>query len=259
MREAIFLHYHAGSTLWHRHNASFKLAELAVWTVSALAGSLWILAAAGCVILTGHIIAGSRLRWFRKPLIFWLIMALVITFFGGMSDSGGAPVSVLGRPLPLPVGRQGLLVGALRSLRLLTVLSAGQLLASTTDPVDLSEALRQFTFFLPKTWSSRLAVSVSLTISFIPKLLDEALRVKDAALSRGLGQKRSVFRRAFSLGLPLAEAALRRADLTAEALLSRCPDGEPRISIPKVGASDIIIFILSAAPITAAFLITYFG
>lgn len=255
MREAVFLHYRAGSTLWHRHSPSLKLGELAIWSLTVMVGNPRVLIAAGCVIIICHIIAGSRLRWFRKPLFFWLIMALAITFFAGLSDSGSekaVALTVSGRSLGL--GRAGLITGALRSLRLLTVLMAGQLLASTTDPADLAEALRQFTFFLPKSWSGRLAVSVSLTISFIPKLMDEALRVQDAALSRGLGQRRSIFRRALSLGLPMADATLRRADLTAEALISRCPDGEPKAAVPKIGPADILIFTLSVIPVIITFI-----
>ena len=255
MREAVFLHYRSGSTLWHRHSPSLKLGELAVWSLTVMVGNPPVLIAAGCVIFICHIIAGSRLRWFRKPLFFWLIMALAITFFAGLSDSGGEKalaLTVSGRYLGL--GRAGLITGALRSLRLLTVLMAGQLLASTTDPADLAEALRQFTFFLPKSWSGRLAVSVSLTISFIPKLMDETLRVQDAALSRGLGQRRSIFRRALSLGLPMADATLRRADLTAEALISRCPDGEPKAAVPKIVPADILIFTLSVIPVIITFI-----
>lgn len=239
MREAIFLHYRAGSTVWHRHNPSLKIGEMAFWSVSALLGDPWVLAVTGCVLLTAHGIAGSRPGHFRKPLLFWLVMAAAITLFAGLSDTAAAPLIVIGRELPVAIGRNGLIAGGIRALRLLVVLIAGQLLAATTDPGDLAEAMRRLTRFLPKTWSGTLATAIALTVSFIPRLMDEALTVRDAAFSRGLGLRRSIFRRALFLGLPLAEATLRRADLTAEALLSRCHTTDPTVTLPSIGAIDI--------------------
>ena len=127
-------------------------------------------------------------------------------------------------------------------------------MASTTYPGDLAEALRRLTVFLPRSWSGALATAVSLTISFIPQLMDEALAVRDAALGRGLGQRRSMFRRALSVGLPLAEATLRRADLTAEAILSRCYTPEPSVTIPEIGIIDILLVLASVLPSCSVYL-----
>ena len=101
------------------------------------------------------------------------------------------------------------------------MLLAGQLLAATTDPGDLAGAVRSLTGFLPSRWSASLAMAISLTISFIPRIMDEAATIRDAAMSRGLGLRRSILRRAVSLALPMAEATLRRADITTDALISR--------------------------------------
>lgn len=244
MREVNFLHYHPGESFYHRHDARLKVLEMALWSTAALTGgpavlfTLFVLMAVLCRT------AGVGLKHMKKPLLFWLIMAVAISLSSGLNSAGHTPSA--GR---LALGRDGLLRGALQALRLLTVLLAGQLFASTTDPSDMADALRRIAVFLPRRWAAALGTAVSLTISFIPRILDEGATVRDAALSRGLGERRSIFRRALALGLPLAEATLRRADLTTEALLSRCFSTSPSRAEMKLNTKDVLLtLILLAVP-----------
>ena len=246
MREIAFLHYSPGNSIWHRHDPRLKLFELTFWTVSALAGPPLILGVTGLLLILFHRLAGSRIRRFRRPLLFWLVMALSILIAGGLAESE-PPLVLFG--WSSPVGSRGLLTGALRALRLLVVLLAGQLLAATTDPADLADAVRRITFFLPKSWSGTLAMAISLTITCIPRLLDEAATVSDAALSRGLGERRSIFRWAFFFALPLAEGTLHRADLITEALLSRCFIHNPTPPALRVRGRDWLLSGLSVLPV----------
>jgi len=232
MREAAFLHYRPGCGFWHRHDPRLKLLELAVWSVLALAGGWPVLGTLLAVLLPLHGISGSRVSRMRRPLVFWLAMAGVIIIAAGLTESD-PPLTVAGWESPF--GRPGLASGLLRSGRLFTVLLAAQLLAATTDPADLAGAVRRIT-----RWGA-LATALSLTLAFIPRLFDEALIVRDAAFSRGLGQRRSMLRRATALGMPLAESALRRADLTTEALLSRAYVDDPTPPEMRIGARDILL------------------
>ena len=245
MREITFLHYRPGRGFWHRHDPRFKFSELAAWSVLALAGGPAALGVTGLILLILHILAGSRPALMRRPLFFWAAMAAVIILTSGFSLPG-RPLIVAGREMPVSI--DGLITGGIRAARLLVMLLAGQLLAATTDPADLSEALRRLVFFLPRRWSGALASTISLTLSFLPVMLDEAASVRDAAFSRGLGGRRSLFRRALSLGLPLADAALRRADLTAEALLSRSFTDHPTPREMKAATADWIAFALVILP-----------
>ena len=243
MKELEFLHYRPGESFWHRHDPRLKILELGVWSALALAGDAVVVAAVFLTLTVLHLMAGTRFRRLARPLIFWLVMAMAIILAAGSADTGPG-IRIIGRELPL--SREGLTVGALKAARLLTVLLAGQLLASTTDPADLAEAVRRVTRFLPRIWSAALASAFSLTLTFVPLILDEAATIRDAAFSRGLGQRRSILRRAVSLGLPMAEATLRRADRTAEALIARgyVPDptpGDIRIHIQDGLATVLVL------------------
>ncbi|MCK5736484.1 MAG: hypothetical protein KAH21_08400, partial [Spirochaetaceae bacterium] len=57
-----------------------------------------------------------------------------------------------------------------------------------------------------------------------------------------------IFRRAVSLGLPMAEATLRRADITSEALLSRCYTDKPTSRELSLRFTDILITLTVILP-----------
>ena len=245
MKELEFLHYRPGRSRWHRHDPRLKLLELALWSALALISTPAVMGSIALILVILHGISGTQISRMKKPLLFWVIMATAIVLTAGLSDPS-APLVVDGRPLPF--GRNGLVTGALRAARLLTVLLAGQLLAATTDPADLAGAVRKITFFLPSSWSGSLATAISLTLAFIPQILDEGATIRDAAFSRGLGSRRSLFRRAVALGLPMAEATIRRADLTTEALLSRCYTDNPTSPELRLRFSDVLLTLAVILP-----------
>ena len=272
LREVGFFHFRYGTSFMHRHDARLKLAELLVWSILALIARPPVIALIGLMMVLMHVLAGTKLVTLKRPLSFWLIMAIAMVIMGGLSDVESR--LSLGTKT-LPVGKDGLIAGTLRSARLLIVLLVAELLATTTDPWDLAAAIRKIFFFLPIKWRGSLATAISLTLAFIPMILDEAVTVRDAALCRGLRRKGwkmqtgaagrvfkvkriygGMFRRALVLGLPVASATLRRADLCAEALLSRSYVNDPTAVESKLSLSDLsLAFMLIAPPLTLTLLL----
>jgi len=245
MGEVEFLHFHPGNSLWHRHDPRLKLLEISLWSIMALTAPPYVIGSIALILLILHIISGSRIKRMKKPLIFWLMMAAVIILTAGLSGNA-EKITIESRVLPLR--GDGLISGSIRAARLLTVLMAGQLLSATTDPADLASAIRKILFFLPAAWSGTLASAISLTLAFIPRLLDEVSTIRDAAFSRGLGSNRSLIRRSVSLGLPMAEAALRQADVTGDALLSRCFSESPTPGEFRLGLTDLLLIFSVVLP-----------
>lgn len=245
MKELDFLHFKPGRSIWHRHDPRLKLLEIILWSIMALAARPFVMGCIAMIIMILLGVSGVGIKRMRKPLLFWVIMATAIIISAGLSDKS-IPLIVNG--IVLPLGKSGLISGSLRAARLLTVLLAGQLLTATTDPADLAGAVRKLTFFLPRSWSGTLATAISLTLAFIPQILDEAATVRDAAYSRGLGARRSILRRAVSLGLPIAEATIRRADLSSEALLSRCYTDTPTTPDIHIRPFDIPVTLAVILP-----------
>ena len=258
MREIGFLHYRPAHSLWHRHDARLKILELILWSIIAFSGNPLSLAILVGILVTLHLAVGRRISDLKRPLIFWLFMAAGMILGSGLSDSGTTRI-----PIPrlntfeLPMGGDGLLLGAFKSAKLLVVLLAGQFLAATTDPSHLSDAVYRISWFLPKRWRGAVATSIALTLGFIPLIFDESATARDAAFSRGLGLRRSVFRRALALGLPMVEGTLRRADITSEALLSRCISEEPTRSESHLKSVDFLLLLAVVLPPVAA--IAFYG
>jgi len=264
LREIGFFHFRYGESLMHRHDARLKLFELLVWSVLVLIANPPVIALIGMTVVLLHVFAGTKPSNLIRPLSFWLFMAIAIVLIGGLSDSG-SKLTIGTKTLPL--GKDGLIAGTLRSARLLILLLAAELLATTTDPWDLAAAIRKILFFLPLRWRGRLATAISLTLAFIPMILDEAATVREAALCRGLlgwgkrGKRKNrnprrrfpvkcmgVFRRALVLGLPMASATLRRADLCTEALLSRCYVDDPATVESKLTLFDLLLALMLIVP-----------
>lgn len=239
MIEASFLHYRPGNTAWHRHDPRLKFIELMATGIIALSGPPAVIALLGITILVLHVVARTRWRSMKRPLFAWLVLAALMVLALGM---GGGETSTR----ILLWNRDGMIAGALRAARLLVVLLAGQLFASTTNPADVSGALRSLLFLLPRRFSGRVATAVSLTLAFVPLLLDEARTVGEAAASRGSGSRRNPLVRVGSLAGPLLGGLLRRVDLVADALLSRGYVDDPtppnfRMRWRDVGQSAIVL------------------
>jgi len=257
----------------HRHDARLKILELLTWSVLVLIARPSVIALIGLMMVLMHVLAKTKPITLRRPLVFWLIMSVAMVLMGGLSDVGSG---LKFGAKTLPLGREGLLAGTLRSARLLILILAAELLAATTDPWDLAAAIRKIFFFLPVRWRGSLATAISLALAFIPMILDEAATVREAALCRGLWGRRKerrrqtgaerwkfsvrridggLFRRALVLSLPMASATLRRADLCSEALLSRCYVDNPTAVESKLALSDLpLALMLIASPVVLSLL-----
>ena len=132
--------------------------------------------------------------------------------------------------LELTVTRAGLERGAFFSVRLATVIIAASLMTLTTSPMELTGGLERLLnplrrFGFP---AHELAMMVTISLRFIPVLVDEAERLRKAQLARGADFSGGPIRRARSLVpllVPLFVSAFDRADRLALAMESRCYRG----------------------------------
>ena len=136
-------------------------------------------------------------------------------------------------PIPytdLAITREGLIRGAFFTLRLAAVVVTAALMTLTTAPLELTEGLERLLnplrrFGFP---AHELAMMVTISLRFIPVLIDEAERLRKAQLARGADFSGGPIRRARSLIpllVPLFISAFDRADRLALAMESRCYRG----------------------------------
>ena len=144
-------------------------------------------------------------------------------------------------PLPytvlwdLPYGElfvtaEGLERGAFFALRLSVVIVTASLLTLTTSPTELTDGLERLLNPLRAIGfpAHELAMMVTISLRFVPVLVEEAERLRKAQLARGADFGGGPVRRARSLIpllVPLFISAFTRADRLALAMESRCYQG----------------------------------
>ena len=130
----------------------------------------------------------------------------------------------------LVVTAEGLQRGAFFALRLSVVIVTASLLTLTTSPTELTDGLERLLSPLRVIGfpAHELAMMVTISLRFVPVLVDEAERLRKAQLARGADFGGGPIRRARSLIpllVPLFISAFTRADRLALAMESRCYQG----------------------------------
>ena len=189
------------------------------------------LATAALLILLGFLAATAQLPLRMllgnlKPLL----PLLLLTFGLNAILTPGSPVAAL--PLGLgEVTAAGLKRGLFLSGRFAALVLAASVLTLTTSPLDLADGLESLLKPLRRVGvpTHELAMTTTIALRFIPILIDEADRLRNAQLARGAdfggGPVRRV-RSLFPLLLPLFVSAFSRADHLAVAMEARCYRGD---------------------------------
>jgi len=134
----------------------------------------------------------------------------------------------------------GLLLGLKYALRLALLIVITGILAFTTVPTDLTDAMEHLLRPLQR-WRApvhELAFMTTLALRFVPTIIDEAERIQKAQMSRGAEFSGSLLKRVQSLVpllVPLFVATFHRADDLAIAMEARCYRGsEGRVSFREM-------------------------
>ena len=151
--------------------------------------------------------------------LFVLIFILQILFTSGTSE-------ILVHFGFLHISGQSLLNGIVYSLRLAIFVLGALILSLTTSPVDLTDATFKFFSFLKrfKFPVEELSLITMISLRFVPLLLEEAVNLKKAQMSRGASFEGGIFQRtkkSIPLLLPLFISSFRKADELALALDAR--------------------------------------
>lgn len=249
--------YLPGESCLHRIHPLAKISAVVALSIITLRTGVTGLMATTCSLLAALLIsrAGFRriLQAIRPALPFFALLFLVHLFFPG------------GRPIhPFPAGKvrincEGLQQGALLVWRFLLLVLGSTLLTMVTSPSELIAGIR----VLLKPWSlfgispDDLAMLLSLALRFLPTLLEETERMRDARLARGADfSKGSVLQKTkavASLAIPLTLSAFRRAEELATAMESRGYRRGHRTYLNEQAMQPLDYLITGAAAITGVY------
>lgn len=154
--------------------------------------------------------------------------------------------------LGLQISQEGFNGGIFYTLRIALLILFANLFTLTTSPMSILDGFEHFLspfkrFGLP---AHEIAMMMSISLRFIPILLEESIRIRRAQISRGAQFHGNIFQRIKSLIpllIPLFHSTFRRANDLALAMDSRCyRGGVGRTSyyILKYHVSDLIVIIV---------------
>ncbi|MBC8531577.1 energy-coupling factor transporter transmembrane component T family protein [Gehongia tenuis] len=256
--------YLPGDSVIHRLDARVKLV-LAIafivflFFVNSFAGYAVVTVYLAVVIALGHIPLRFLLRGI-KPLIFLIALTFVINvLFGGEGTT-------LFRWAFIHVTVEGLLQAVFLALRLIYLIMGTSVLTLTTSPINLTDGLERLMSPLARIGfpAHELAMMMSITLRFIPTLLEETDKIMKAQMARGADfESGNVLQRAKALVpllVPLFVSAFRRADELAMAMEARCyhgGEGRTRMKVYKVEKADCIAMGVTALFVAAILFLRY--
>ena len=252
LRDITLGQYYPGNSYLHRLDPRSKLITSLIFMTNLLFGfNVKVLLLNTLVCLGGIILSGVPIGIVAKNLrpFVWLF---VITFLlHAFSTPGEALFIIPG--VDWNVTLQGISNGAAYVMRLTFLIVLAALFTLTTTPVDLTQGLSLLLRPLKrlKVPVHEFALMMTLTLRFVPILLREAQRVKNAQLSRGVSLEGTLLARVRNLLpmlVPLFISAIRRAEDLAMAMEARSyvSDGK-RTSFHELGfrIDDIELFVFT--------------
>jgi energy-coupling factor transporter transmembrane protein EcfT len=195
-----------------------KLIGLALVGVIGLAADPGVLTASG-LLLVGVLWqaqVGPR-KWIGEFKVFWVLLLFVL-IARGLTVPGTALVRIGG----IAVTVEGLSEGGLICLRLWVVALAGIGISATTTPSGIEAALRHLLAPLPLVPERRVATMLGLLVRFLPEVLEQARRTREAQTARCIEYRKNPVRRLALFALPLLRAVFVRADRMSLAMEARC-------------------------------------
>lgn len=184
-----------------------------------------------------------------KPIAFIVIFTVLVNIF----TVDGTPIFEYGI---IKITREGIDVSVKLALRLTLLVISTSLLTLTTTPLLLTDAIESLmapakSIGLPV---HEIAMMMTISLRFIPTLLDETEKIMKAQSSRGADfDSGNILNKAKSfipILIPLFISAFRRADEMAIAMESRCyrgSEGRTRMKQLKITLIDYkLVAVMSA-------------
>jgi len=234
MTRSLFGQYLPRRSAVHDLDPRIKIGAAVTLSLVVLRGAFFTAALTGAglaALLWASGIPFRRLLGALAPARLFLALLFVLHLL----FTDGTPIPPLENGL-VSVTFEGLLRGALVSWQFAVLLGTGAVLTMTTAPGELVDGLERLLRPLRVVGvrSHDVALTVSLALRFVPTLLDEMRRVREAQDARGGSFRGGLVRRArrtASLLLPVALGAFRRGDELALAMEARGYCGGPRTGL----------------------------
>ena len=246
-RDVAFGQYYPAKSFIHKMDARIKIVlsllyMVGIFFIQSFFGFGVIFVFLALMIIASRVPFKSVVKSIKPILILLVFTTILNLFFVSSGD-------VLVEWWIFRITYGGLIFAGKMILRLLLLVMGASILTLTTTPVDLTHAIEKLLKPLNVIHFPvhELALIMSLTLRFIPSLMDETDRIIRAQKARGADfESGNIFKRAkafIPILIPLLIGAFKRADELAIAMDSRCykgAKGRTKMKILKAGWRDFV-------------------
>lgn len=199
----------------------------------------------------------AKLKRFRL-LLFLIYVASLYVIFRYVT------VSPIYGTFSLQIYQKGIEMSVFVVIRLLIIITLSTVLTLTTQPTDLTQGLEKLLrpFKIIGINSENFALIISISLRYIPTILDEANKIMLAQASRGSdfseGKMKDKIRQVVSLLVPMFIIAFKRSEDLADAMESRSfVPGQARTRIHELyfGSADLFVGIFCLICFTGSILL----
>jgi len=262
LEKMIFGRYIPGNSFVHKLDPRSKLSFVFLFIIGVFLANNTVT----YVVLLGFtllVILSSRIRLYflfngLKPILFLIIFTLLMHIF--FTKEGALLVDWKF----IKIYEEGLRQGIFISIRFLVLVLLTSILTLTTSPISITDGMEDLLgpfkrFKLPV---HELALMMSISLRFIPTLMDETDKILKAQLARGsdisTGSIKQRIRAVIPLLVPLFVSAFKRAEDLAVAMEVRGyrgGEGRTRYRQLKWHWRDTTIMVLLAVLVVVLFLL----
>lgn len=229
--------YYPSESVLHRLDPRFKIISsiiymVSLFVVSSLTHYIFITLFLASVIALSKIPLKYILKGLR-PILFIIIFAFIINLFF-------TPGEVIFEYKFISITLEGLEMALFMAIRLIYLILGTSLLTLTTQPIKLTDGIESLLTPFKRIGlpAHELAMMMTISLRFIPTLLEEADKIMKAQQARGADFKSgNIVQRAknlIPLLVPLFVSAFKRADDLAMAMEARCYRGDHNRTSMKV-------------------------
>jgi len=256
--------YIAGNSFVHKLDPRTKLLfTIAYIVVLFCCESVGAYVLCVAVLLSLYMAAGIHIKIAAKGVK--AIMPLVLfTSVLNMLFIGGDPLISIGF---INISKQGVVFAVTMALRIIMLICGTGLLTYTTTPIALTDALERLLSPLNKVHFPvhELSMMMTITLRFIPTLIEETEKIMSAQKSRGAdldgGSLMDRIKALIPIIIPLFVSAFRRADELALAMECRCyhgGEGRTKMKVLHFKGADIVSLLFCVALAAAVWALNTF-
>ncbi len=210
--------YRKGSTLLHHLDARCKFFMLCLISISLLSATLIPSAILFLFLIIGFITTQTSLFYTLGQIKYFIILLCFIFMTRAITMEGIPYFTAFG----INITKEGMLDGFLVAFKFLLIMLSGVLFSMTTQPSTIKSAVQWYLKPIPFIPEKRVAVMISLSLSFMPIILRQANEISDAQKARCGDLEKNPIKRISRLIIPLLKRVFLNADSLILAMESRC-------------------------------------